>query len=58
VKRTLVSIALAASVYPALAFICLEPNVFDWTNEGRLFLVLVTLFVGGMSYAFPGWDQD
>ena len=55
--RAIVSILLAASVYPAFVFICLEPNVFSWGNEGRLLLVIVTLFVGGMAYSYPGWDR-
>lgn len=53
--RTLVSIALAAMVYPTFVFISLNPDVFTWPWEGRLALVVASLFVGTMTYTCPAW---
>jgi hypothetical protein len=55
--RVLVSIAVAALVYPIFAFVSLEPNPLEWDLAGRAFLVFLTIFAGAMCYTFPGWDE-
>jgi len=53
--RVLVSTLLAAAVYPVMVFVSLEPNVFTWSWEARLMLVICAPLVGVAAYTCPIW---
>lgn len=48
-------IAFPVLIYMAAVFICLEPNVFAWTDAGRLMLLVLQSFSAVMCFTCPAW---
>lgn len=53
--RIIASFACAFAVYAAAVFVCLEPNVLNWTEHGRGALALFGTFAFASCYTCPAW---
>lgn len=54
-KNLILSIIVGfGAIWAIGAFISLEPSPIEWSEIGRAFYVLMSLFVSTMIFTFPG----